>query len=88
MLVVSTVGRVASAQDKVAPRPATLRGWADRTWLRAVNRTGATDGRLSRLGILQRFHETTDNEYKLDQISRRFSPWEDYEWFNRSGGFR
>lgn len=80
----------AGAVPRAAPVAArgTLRGWADATWYLLEDRTGARDGRLSRAGILQRFHERIDDEYQLDLISSRFSLSDDYEWYARESGVR
>lgn len=71
----------------LAPR-ATLQGWAEATWYLLEDRTGARDGRLSRAGILQRFHENLDDEYQLDLISSPFSLSDEYEWYARETGVR
>lgn len=82
----------ASAADSIevvsADVHATLRTWADDTWLKILDRDGARDGRLSRRGILQRFNRTTDDEYWLDLISKGFSLHDDYWWHRRSRGLR
>jgi hypothetical protein len=70
------------------PLHATLRGWADGIWLRVLNRSGSTGGRLSDLGILQRFHPITDFHYKIDLISNKFTLSEDYVWWRKDRGFR
>ena len=84
------VGAPAAGQEAEPPLPlhASLRGWADDIWLRILNRTGATEGRLSEFGILQRFHTITDANYAIDLISNRFSLSENYAWYHRDGGLR
>lgn len=77
----------AVAQELHLPR-ASLAPWVEHTWLRLLDRHGAAGGRLSELGILQRFHRTTDNEYQLDLVTGRFRLSEDYEWARRENGAR
>ena len=79
---------VLSAQTGSDPLHATLAGWADNAWLRILDRDGAAEGRLSDLGILQRFHRTTDHEFLLDLISNQFRWSDEYEWQQRSNGVR
>jgi hypothetical protein len=90
VLWLGLAGTSVAAQDAEPPPPlhATLRGWADDIWLRILNRTGATEGRLSEFGILQRFHPITDANYAIDLISNRFSLSENYAWYHRDGGVR
>ncbi len=62
--------------------------WADRTWLRLLDRGAAADGRLTDKGILLRFHENIDEEYWLDFISTGPSITENYEWWQNQNGAR
>ncbi|MFC1640404.1 hypothetical protein ACFL3B_06545 [Gemmatimonadota bacterium] len=80
-------GALGAQTDTDAPH-ATLWGWADAVWLHVLDRGGAAEGRLSDLGILQRFHRTTDHEFLLDLISNKFRWSEEYEWQHRSNGVR
>lgn len=67
---------------------ATLRGWADETWLILLDRNGASDGRLGERGILQRWHELIDDKYHLDVLTSRFGLAEDSEWYASEHGAR
>ncbi|MBI4538218.1 MAG: hypothetical protein HY704_01740 [Gemmatimonadetes bacterium] len=77
----------AAPRDSAAAH-ATIRGWAEDTWLLLLDREGARAGRLSRAGILQRFHPAMDDEYELDLLSSRFTFSEDYAWYSRENGAR
>lgn len=77
-----------SAQIDSAALHATLRGWADDAWLRLLDRGGAIGGRLSSMGILQRFQPLMDNEYQLDLISAPFGLSEEHVWHRRASGAR
>jgi hypothetical protein len=67
---------------------ATLRGWAENEWLVVLDRNGATGGRTSDLGILQRFHDDIDNKYLLDLLSMQFNLVNEYAWYRREQGAR
>lgn len=71
----------APAQVDSASLHATLSGWSESNWLPYLNRDGAIGGRLSSLGILQRFQEDLDFEYQLDRLTASFALTEDYEWY-------
>ncbi len=60
---------------------ATLSLWDESNWLQFLNRDAADGGRLSSLGILQRFHEDIDFEYQIDRLAAGFSMTEDYAWY-------
>lgn len=74
--------------DTARPPGVTLATWEERVRLTIFDRGGAFDGRLSRRGILQRFHEDMDGEYDLDVLSSRFSLAEDRAWHRRRQGAR
>ena len=87
-LAASLASGVPSRAAEPPPLHATLRTWADDAWFKALDRNGAADGRLSAKGILQRFHRLTDDEYKLDFVSKDYTLLEDYLWHRRSRGLR
>jgi hypothetical protein len=68
---------------------ATLSGWDESNWLQILDRDAAFGGRLSSLGILQRFHPDIDMEYQLDRLAAGFTLSEDYAWYRlERNGFR
>lgn len=71
----------AHAQVDSTTLHATLERWDESHWLQFLNREAADGGRLSSLGLLQRFHEDIDFEYRLDQLSAGPSLTEDYDWY-------
>ena len=71
----------ASAQVDSTSLHATLSGWDESNWLQFLNRDAADGGRMSTLGILQRFHENIDFEYEMDRLTSQFSLVEDYSWY-------
>jgi hypothetical protein len=70
-----------TAQVDSASLHATLSLWDESNWLQFLNRDAADGGRLSSLGILQRFHEDIDFEYQIDRLAAGFSMTEDYAWY-------
>ncbi len=67
---------------------ATLQGWAERVWLKALDRDGNPGGRLSDAGMLQRFRPEIDAEYQLDVMSSSFRLDEESEWYRHANGVR
>ena len=67
---------------------ATIKDWAEHTWLRIADRGAADGGRLTNRGLLLRFHERIDDEYALDQISTAFGLTDTYAWWQGAGGVR
>jgi hypothetical protein len=78
----------AVAQTDTTTLHATIKGWAERTWLLIADRGAADGGRLTDRGILIRFHEQIDAEYVLDNVSARFGLTDEYAWWQRSSGVR
>jgi hypothetical protein len=79
----------ANAQtDSLPPARATLRGWEEQRWLTIFDRAGSYYGRFSDRGILQRFNQAMDSEYRLDLISFHPSLSEVYDWYQRGTGVR
>jgi len=76
------------AQSDSASLHATLRGWAEETWVLLEDRDAAVGGRFSDAGMLQRFHPGIDAEYELDVISSRFGLSDEYAWQRRASGAR
>jgi len=76
------------AQTDTTTLHATIKGWAERTWLLIADRSTTAGGRLTERGILLRFHEQIDAEYVLDNVSARFGLTEEYAWWRRSSGVR
>ncbi len=85
---VITIATPAQAQLAERPLRFTLEDWADETWLLLEDRDAVGDGRLSRLGILQRFDDKIDAEYQLDLVSAGFSPVDEYWWRTQDNGIR
>ncbi len=83
-----TVATPAHAQLAERPLRFTLEDWANETWLLLEDRDAVGDGRLSRLGILQRFDDKIDAEYELDLVSSAFSLIDDYWWRTQDNGIR
>jgi hypothetical protein len=69
------------AQVDSASLHATLSRWDEGNWLQFLDRDAADGGRMSSLGILQRFHEDIDFEYQIDRLAASFSLTEDYDWY-------
>lgn len=88
LALAASVACTSGAAAEPAGVHATLRTWADDTWLKILDRDGARDGRLSRRGILQRFNVTTDDEYWLDLVSKSFPLDDDYRWHHLDRGLR
>lgn len=84
----SLVWTIPASAQAVPVFHASLRGWAESSWLQILDRNGAAGGRLSERGILERFSQRIDDKYFLDRLSADFSPVEDYAWYARSNGVR
>ena len=84
----AAVGTATAQTDSLPAARATLRGWEEQRWLTIFDRGGSYYGRLSDRGILQRFNEAMDSEYRLDLISFHPSLTETYDWFQRNTGVR
>ena len=84
----AAVGTAKAQTDSLPAARATLRGWEEQRWLTIFDRGGSYYGRLSDRGILQRFNEAMDSEYRLDLISFHPSLTETYDWFQRNTGVR
>jgi hypothetical protein len=67
---------------------ATIRHWAEHSWLRLLDRHGSVGGRLSERGILQRFDEDIDDKYFFDRLTAAFTLREDYTWYRSENGVR
>jgi hypothetical protein len=67
---------------------ATIRDWAEHTWLLIADRGAADGGHLTNRGILLRFHEGIDDEFALDHISTAFGLTETYAWWQTNSGGR
>jgi hypothetical protein len=81
---------IAASDSSPATRApdATLQSWADDAWLRFTDRQGSTGGRVSALGILQRFNRRMDAEYQGNLLTTRPSVDEDAEWWAHENGAR
>jgi len=66
----------------------TLSPWANEVWLALLDRDGASDGRLSRDGIFQRFSLLMDSEYDLDVRSGLVEHSNDIDWERQRSGVR
>jgi len=65
-----------------------LRGWAEEAWITIMDRRGATGGRISERGALQRFDERIDDKYHLDRLTNQFWLSDEYEWYASDNGAR
>lgn len=88
LLITVTASTSTLAQQDTASLHATIRTWADETWLLALDRSAARGGRLNSRGTLQRFHAEIDAEYELDRISAGFGITEEYRWERIANGAR
>jgi len=78
----------ARGQSDSTPLVATLRYWADQTWLTLIDRDAAAGGRFSVDGILQRFQHEIDPDYGMDKIRFGFGMLDNAEWYRHSSGAR
>lgn len=72
----------------VDPRGLSFREFAESAWLGLLDRRNAQGGRISELGVLQRWHLRIDDKYFIDRLTSAFSLADDYDWHASGNGAR
>lgn len=66
----------------------TLVEWASDKRVHLLDRTHALGDRLYDRGVFRHITPLTDREYRLDLLTYRFTPADDFEWTRSPNGFR